>query len=981
MTKPIINKKLAPMAFTESLFSATEKPDASAFLWNKKMMLNMNCRGYANAQFMQPEPSKYAFAPSLEAKTFMQPEHPYFAHHPGRYFYIRDEESGELFSLPFAPCNIEAEQFEFVANNKQVTWHIRHMRLQIELRLCLAIDDPFEYWKVSIEDVNNQPRQLSVISYFPLGYMSWMNQSANYDARSHSIVAKYVTPYQKLADYPALKKTAQMTIFASDRKPDSWCAKQSAFEGFGGLMQPEALNKSLLPNEAAFYETPCAASHFRMALSGSTENLHCVFGPMHNEEEAVALKTKHIEACISAFSSANQTTESSDFPFQVISADTQFDSFINQWLPRQVFYHGDVNRLTTDPQTRNYIQDNIGMCFLRPSSARECLLTALTQQHRSGEMPDGILIHPDAELKYINEIPHSDHCIWLPLLLEVYLDQTNDVALLHESVCFNDSTEEKSVIEHIELALNWVLAKRDERGLCFIEQGDWCDPMNMVGPKGKGVSVWLTLALTYAIKVWLRIAKHYKLDVSVVALESQLLSLRNTVIKHCWDGNWFARGITDNNELFGVDEDVEGRIFLNPQTWALLAGIDEEPYKSKILRAVDEHLQTPYGNQMLAPCYTKMDERVGRVTQKFPGSAENGSVYNHAFAFWIFAMFECGEAEKGFLNLKEMLNAAHSEQAGQMPIYLPNYFRGAYKQFPETAGKSSHLFNTGTAAWVYRTVIQQVFGLQGKANRLIIEPSKLPSLGDCDLFYRFRDATFTIKINYVSALLKQETYVDSVLLAQNAIDDIVAGKHYSVQIKLPKQDKSKAARLVIVCGVSGSGKSTVASRLASHMNAMFIEGDDLHSRAAKDKMAQGIALSEADREPWVQRLFESAQQKLAHGYDTVLCFSGLSKKHRQRLMSLGANACLLMLNPPKKELEKRLKARKAHFFAPSLLQSQLDSMEPLSHDETNTVLIDNDVLKSYSLSSGKGMAHLSLENTVECALNSLTNEPIVKALN
>ena len=74
----------------QSIDSATEKPNASAFLWNQQMMLNVNCRGYTVAQFMQPEPSKYAFAPNIEAKTFMQPEHPYFAHHPGRFFYVKD---------------------------------------------------------------------------------------------------------------------------------------------------------------------------------------------------------------------------------------------------------------------------------------------------------------------------------------------------------------------------------------------------------------------------------------------------------------------------------------------------------------------------------------------------------------------------------------------------------------------------------------------------------------------------------------------------------------------------------------------------------------------------------------------------------------------------------------------------------------------------------------------------------------------------
>jgi cellobionic acid phosphorylase len=65
------------------LTSPTAMPRAAGFLWNQKMMIQVTCRGYATAQFMQPEPAKYAYAPNLEAKTFMQPEQNYYAHHPG----------------------------------------------------------------------------------------------------------------------------------------------------------------------------------------------------------------------------------------------------------------------------------------------------------------------------------------------------------------------------------------------------------------------------------------------------------------------------------------------------------------------------------------------------------------------------------------------------------------------------------------------------------------------------------------------------------------------------------------------------------------------------------------------------------------------------------------------------------------------------------------------------------------------------------
>ena len=845
-------------------------------------------------------------------------------------------------------------------------WQVEHLGFAIDLRLQLADEAPFEYWQISVADLTGQNRCISVYCYFPLGYMSWMNQSANYLPECHSIVAQYVTPYQKLADYPKLKDTAQCTFLSPSHQPDSWCANQAIFEGMNGLHSPDGVKNDLLDSKPAFYETPAAIMQHRLILSHKAQHRRFVFGPCYSTDDITNIRETHLKLCERAFTLPEVAMRKSAAyeNFFIETQDAVFDEFINHWLPRQVYYHGDVNRLSTDPQTRNYLQDNIGMCFLRPSAAKTCLVTALQQQFVSGEMPDGILIHPDAELKYINQIPHSDHCIWLPLLLEVYLDQTNDTALLHQALSFQDSSLEKTVIEHIELALNWVLSKRDHRGLCFIEQGDWCDPMNMVGPKGEGVSAWLTLAAATAIKIWIRVVNDYDLGIPTVALKQTLNALQQAVIEHCWDGDWFGRGITDDGEIFGISSDDEGKIYLNPQSWALLAGIDSEAYKSKIIAAVDHHLQTPFGNQMLAPCYTQMDERIGRVTQKHPGSAENGSVYNHAFAFWIYAMFTSGEAEKGVLNLQEMFFAMRSEHAGQLPIFLPNYFRGAYTQFPETAGRSSHLFNTGTAAWIYRIVIEQLFGLRGSGADLVIRPKLPQSFGQCHIRYRFRDAFIQLKVLFAD-IDSPQLEINGSIVKEHRIENIQAGKEYILELQLPKQKQAQQAKLVFVCGVSGAGKSTLAKALAEKLEAIFIEGDDLHAKEAIAKMSQGFPLNDDDRAPWLRLLQLTAAQKLAHGYTTVISFSGLKAQHRAQLMSVAQDAKLVMLSPSPTLLRERLAKRVDHFFSTELLDSQLASLEmPIS--DNNTLVIEGDDI-------------VELQQLVEITHDFVLHEPNDKA--
>lgn len=923
------------------LHSPVDKPNACGFLWNKKMMLSMNCQGYANAQFMQPEPSKYAFSPSLEAKTFMQPEHPYFAHHPGRFFYLKNEQTKEVFSLPFAPCKIIPTHYRFIMKSNAVIWEVKHAGLDIVLSLSLVGDEALEKWSIDIKK-----RDLSCVdswslyAYFPLGYMSWMNQSADYDVNNKALVATYVTPYQKLEEYPRLKNTAQKTFLSSSKECTSWCASQNTFEGLGGLRKPDAVFVDELPQSAAIYETPCACIQHRVSLkSDSVESIEYLFGAIHQNNEIEKLRKRFFNK-----ESAKQvlTKPESNFgSLKLSSPDAEFDRFINHWLPRQVQYHYEVNRLTTDPQTRNYIQDNIGACFIEPYTAKECLRKSLSQQHFSGEMPDGILLHPDAELKYINQIPHSDHCVWLPLLLHVYLNQTNDIEFLQESLGFQDSDECASVFEHIEKALQYLLNRRDKRGLCFIDQGDWCDPMNMVGAKGKGVSTWLTLASSYAIQVWQSIERDYSKINSEKNWGAWVDELNHAVNKYCWDEQWYNRGITDDGDSFGVSSDKEGRIYLNPQSWSLLSNAANEQQKLALLKSVTQHLQTPYGNMMLAPSYSTMHEHIGRLTQKHIGCAENGSVYNHAFVFWIFALFESDRYEEGFLCIQEMVDACQSEESGQLPVYVPNYFRGAFYQAPEVAGKSSHLFNTGTAAWLYRIVIEKLCGFQGNKDALLISPHLPKAWNHLNAKYRFRGATVSLMVKRTE-LGTSTMRVNQNIQREFIVKNIAAGQHYDIEISLAKEETVKQPTLTLVMGVSGSGKTSLAESIAKTTGALFIDGDDLHSQKSKQKMARGIALTDTDRQPWIERIVRCLKQKLLHGYDVVFAFSGLKQAHRRALNKELSQYCSninnLFLDADFTTLEERLASRTEHFFQSSLLKSQFQALERPS--ESEVVFID-----------------------------------------
>jgi len=190
---------------------------------------------------------------------------------------------------------------------------------------------------------------------------------------------------------------------------------------------------------------------------------------------------------------------------------------------------------------------------------------------------------------------------------------------------------------------------------------------------------------------------------------------------------------------------------------------------------------------MLAPPFSAMREDIGRVTQKYPGSAENGSVYNHASAFYVYSLYLSNNSEKAYQLLRKMIpgpDEVDLKQRGQLPIFIPNYYRGAYRQYPRTAGRSSQLFNTGTVSWVYRSLIDGLFGLQGCINGLQINPQLPKNWNEVSVIRKFRGATFDITITRTDTISKMRILVDDKLINSNVIENIEK-RNYDVVIQLP----------------------------------------------------------------------------------------------------------------------------------------------------------------------------------------------------
>lgn len=149
--------------------------------------------------------------------------------------------------------------------------------------------------------------------------------------------------------------------------------------------------------------------------------------------------------------------------------------------------------------------------------------------------------------------------------------------------------------------------------------------------------------------------------------------------------------------------------------------------------------------------------------------------------------------------------------------------------------------------------------------------------------------------------------------------------------------------LLIVMGVSGCGKSTVAEILAEKLGYVLMDADDFHTEEAKQRMAQQLPLTDEHRDPWIKKMLSYIGHEIVNVDNVngiVLAYSGLKKVHRVQFSTLDIASHFVFLHGDKSVIEARMLNRTGHFFPASLLQTQFDALDVPDVDEVNITSYD-----------------------------------------
>ncbi len=195
---------------------------------------------------------------------------------------------------------------------------------------------------------------------------------------------------------------------------------------------------------------------------------------------------------------------------------------------------------------------------------------------------------------------------------------------------------------------------------------------------------------------------------------------RGAVEEHCWDGQWYIRAFGEYDRRIGSRENTYGKIFINTQSWAVIAGL---PDRARLVQAMDSArrlLGSDYGPKICAPAFREIDPKIGLITRCVRGKKENGAVFCHPAAWLIQAECLLGRGDAAFDYYRTLLpDRVDSDIFAAEPYVYSQYITSDEHGSP---GRASHSWQTGTAAWMYRVSFDYILGIRPTYAGLLSDP-------------------------------------------------------------------------------------------------------------------------------------------------------------------------------------------------------------------------------------------------------------------
>lgn len=640
-----------------------------------------------------------------------------------RYFYIRDNETGEFWNTGLFPKKVDGGKLTTRVGLGYSVFETEACEICSSAKVIIASDEPVEIWEFKITNDSGKQRQLSLVPYveWMIGGYPTFSSAYSYLRSTDDPANNAVLSYNTSDERPHQRYNA---FLAADAPFEQWCGGRRDFLGpFGTISEPDALSNGKMSCKESWCEELAGAMMLDFSLApGESKELTVLLGSFDTEAE----KDRLIKKCMlpdyrkNAMQQLQAGKKKIIDSLNITTPDERINRLVNIWTKHQIQLCTEFGR-DGARGFRDTLQDAWGIMPFKPALAKAKIIETISHQHSDGHGIRGWMP--------IQHHQYSDGPTWIAPSVVAYLKETGDYDFLNEKAPYLDEGE-GTVMDHILRGVRHLSEDLGSHDLVLAREGDWNDSLNWMGRGGKGESVWTSMALYHSLNLVKELAETVLNDAELAAeMQERAAKIAAAIEKHGWDGDWYLAGYSDAGRKVGSKENKEGQIFLNPQTWGIMTGLATGERYDKCLKAIDNNLESKHGSLTLYPTYHEEDEHVGRVTVLLPGMYENGTPYCHGTAFKIVADCCAGRPDIALQSFLKVMpdNPDHpSIVSGCEPYAFTNQYLG-----PENgrSGDSISGWISGTAGWMFRAVAEYFVGMQPGYDGLYIKPC-LPTCWD-----------------------------------------------------------------------------------------------------------------------------------------------------------------------------------------------------------------------------------------------------------
>ena len=687
---------------------------------------------------------------------------------PGRYIYIKDQESKDYWSASWQPIGKNLSEYESTCRHGTAYTIIssNYKKIETETLFYVPLNGKYEVWSFKIKNNDVKNRRLSIF-----GFAEFTNDRREDLDMGNLQYSQYIsrTYFKNNFILQSMKEqSAERTYqFFGVNRHDvvGWDGSREGFIGpYHTYSNPLALINGKCSNSLNYTGNSCGSLQIDIDLASNAEEEIIFFLGAGDEEIAANIfnnyKTKGVveEELADLIKYWHSKLEI----FQVKTPDANFNSMMNVWHSYECFVNTFWSRTASLIYSnmrnglgyRDTIADIQSIMHLDHKLAGERLVTILSGQESIGAaLPLVSFDHnPGHEpvfgsLKYIlkktgYEKYRCDDALWLFQAVPQYMKESGDMDFIDKIIPYSDQGE-GTVYDHLKRALMFILKRLGPHNLVLAIDTDWNDCLQL-GDKGE--SVFASFQLYLGLCEFKKFADMRKQFDDIKWAEANREKLYDSLQKYCWEDDQFVRAFTEDNYVIGSAKNSEASLWLNSQTWSVISGVATPEQAEKALDKVYNILRTKYGAMLFYPSFKEYGLPIARMVLYLPGIKENASIFLMAEAWIILAETILGHGNKAWEYYKTT-NPANQNDIAELRQTEPY----VYSQFVDgiespNHGRSHGHWLTGSASSIMTAVVEGILGIRADYDGLIIDPCIPSGWKEFEVFRSFHDKKLEIYV-------------------------------------------------------------------------------------------------------------------------------------------------------------------------------------------------------------------------------------------